>query len=143
MMSVNSALVRLVCPKPLLGRDIAINSISVAASSVDGPSIAAAALSFASWPWVFAVNLPIRAVVLALGWRALPHNATARPASGRLAPLDVRLNVLKFGVLFLSAEAVGTRAGGRGGLMPGSLLLDSMRHDLTIEIVPERRRVDG
>lgn len=123
LMAVNTALVRLVYPMPLLGRGIAVNSLTVAVSSVAGPSIAAAALSFAPWPWLFAVNIPISAVVLALGWRALPHNATAAPAGVRLAPLDVLLNALMFGLLFLGAEAFGTRAGGRGGLMPGSLLL--------------------
>ena len=38
LMAVNAALVRLVYPKPLLGRGIAINSLTVAASSVAGPS---------------------------------------------------------------------------------------------------------
>ncbi|MEO8936103.1 MAG: MFS transporter [Burkholderiaceae bacterium] len=36
LMAVNTALVRLVYPKPLLGRGIAINSLTVAASSVAG-----------------------------------------------------------------------------------------------------------
>ena len=123
LMAVNTALVRLVYPKPLLGRGIAINSLTVAASSVAGPSIAAAVLSLASWPWLFAVNLPLGVVVLLLGWHALPHNAAARPAGMRLVPLDVLLNALMFGLLFLGAEALGTRAAGRSGLMPGALLL--------------------
>lgn len=123
LMAVNPALVRLIYPKPLLGRGIAINALTVAAASVAGPSIAAAVLSFASWPWLFAVNLPIGVVVLALGWHALPHNAATRPTGVRLTPLDVLLNALMFGLLFLGAEALGTRAGDRGGLMTGSLLL--------------------
>ena len=123
LMAVNTALVRLVYPKPLLGRGIAINSLTVALASVAGPSVAAAVLSFASWPWLFAVNLPLGVVVFVLGWHALPHNAVARPVGVRLAPLDVLLNALMFGLLFLGAEALGTRAAGRGDLMKGALLL--------------------
>ncbi|MBW8721704.1 MAG: MFS transporter, partial [Polaromonas sp.] len=41
LMSVNTALVRLIYPKHLLGRGIAINSLVVATASVAGPSIAA------------------------------------------------------------------------------------------------------
>ena len=123
LMAVNTALVRLVYPKPLLGRGVAINSLTVAAASVAGPSIAAAVLSFASWPWLFGVNLPLGGVVLVLGWHALPHNAAARPAGVRLALLDVLLNALMFGLLFLGAEALGTRAAGRGDPVTGALLL--------------------
>ena len=123
LMAVNTALVRLVYPKPLLGRGVAINSLTVAAASVAGPSIAAAVLSFASWPWLFGLNLPLGGVVLVLGWHALPHNAAARPAGVRLALLDVLLNALMFGLLFLGAEALGTRAAGRGDPVTGALLL--------------------
>ena len=123
LMAVNTALVRLVYPKPLLGCGNAINALTVAAASIAGPSVAAAVLSFASWPWLFAVNLPRGVVVLVLGWHALPHNEAARPAGVRLAPLDVLLNALMFGLLFLGVEALGTRAAGRGDLMTGALLL--------------------
>ena len=73
-MSVNAALVRLIYPRDLLGRGMAINSMVVATASVAGPTVAAAILSVASWPWLFALNLPLGALVLALGLRALPAN---------------------------------------------------------------------
>ncbi len=123
LMSVNTALVRLVYPKRLLGRGIAINSMVVATSAVAGPSIAAVLLSVAHWPWLFAVNLPLGAAVLLLGPRVLPDNAAAppRPAGSRLAPLDVLLNAAMFAGVFLGADAVGThlagsRAHGAGGV---------------------------
>ena len=53
IMSVNSALVRLTYPAAELGRNLAKNSVVVAASSVAGPSVAAAILSVASWPWLW------------------------------------------------------------------------------------------
>ena len=50
VMSVNAALVRLIYPRALLGRGMAVNSLVVATASMAGPSVAAAILSVASWP---------------------------------------------------------------------------------------------
>lgn len=110
IMSVNPALVRLIYPRRLLGRGIAINSMVVAAAAVAGPSVAAGILSVASWPWLFAVNLPFGGVVLWLGFRALPRNAAA-PASGvRLSWLDVLLNAMMFSLVFLGVDALGVHS---------------------------------
>jgi DHA2 family multidrug resistance protein-like MFS transporter len=111
LMSVNSALVRATYPRHLLGRGIALNSLTVATASVAGPSIAALILSIASWPWLFAVNLPIGAVVLWLGRRALPRPREPR-ATIRLPVLDVALNVGMFALVFLGADALGANAAG-------------------------------
>ena len=79
IMSVNAALVRLIYPRAQLGRGMAINSMVVAISSVAGPTVAAMVLSVASWPWLFALNLPLGAFTVWLGRRALPHNPVAAP----------------------------------------------------------------
>ena len=119
LMSVNGALVRLTYPARQLGRGIALNSLVVATASVAGPSIAAVVLSVASWPWLFAINLPIGIAVMVLGFKALPRNA-GRHAGARLPVLDVLLNVLMFGLLALGADALGTRLAGRSSLLhPG------------------------
>lgn len=123
LMSVNMALLRLVYPKPLLGRGIAINAVTVSVASVAGPSLAAGVLSSASWPWLFGVNLPLGVLVLVLGASALPRNAAVRPAGARLAPLDVLLNALMFGLLFLGVGSLGTRGSGLGGRATGLLLI--------------------
>ncbi len=111
IMSVNAALVRLIYPRRMLGRGVAINSLVVATASVAGPSVAAGILSVASWPWLFALNLPLGVVVLWLGFRALPQNLAARPAEARLSWLDVLLNALMFSLVFLGVDALGTRTG--------------------------------
>jgi len=111
IMSVNSALVGLIYPRRLLGRGIAINSMVVAGAAVAGPSVAAGILSVASWPWLFAVNLPLGVVVLWLGLQALPRNATAHPLGAGLSWLDVLLNALMFSLVFLGADALCTRIG--------------------------------
>lgn len=112
IMSVNAALVRLTFPAALLGRGMAINSMVVATSSVAGPSVAAAILSVASWPWLFAINVPLGLLVFALGMKALPFNRVP-PAPGlRFSPVDVALNVLMFSLVFLGVDRLGVREGG-------------------------------
>ena len=115
IMSVNAALVRLTFPSALLGRGMAINSMVVATSSVAGPSVAAAILSVASWPWLFAINVPLGAITLALGLRALPFNRVAPAAGLRFSPIDVALNVLMFSLVFLGVDRLGVREGSVAG----------------------------
>jgi len=123
LMSVNTALVRLIYPKHLLGRGIAINSLVVATASVAGPSIAAGILSVASWPWLFALNVPFGLLSVWLGRKALPDN-TAKAEGLRLSPVDVVLNALMFGLVFLGVDGLGVRVEAvQGGAAAGSLWL--------------------
>ncbi|RYF78794.1 MAG: MFS transporter, partial [Comamonadaceae bacterium] len=115
VMSVNAALVRLIYPPSQLGRGMAINSMVVATASVAGPTVAAGILSFATWPWLFALNLPLGLIVIALGRRALPPNATAAAPGARIAPLDVLLNVAMFALIFIGADRLAVRDGAQGG----------------------------
>ena len=105
IMSVNAALLRLIYPRDLLGKGVAINSLVVALASVAGPSAAAAILSHASWPWLFAVNAPLGAAVLLCGQRALPGNTSAPLPLSRFAWGDVVLNA----ALFSSLSSAPTR----------------------------------
>ncbi len=114
IMSVNAALVRLIYPRAQLGRGMAINSMVVAISSVAGPTVAAMVLSVASWPWLFALNLPLGAFTVWLGRRALPHNPVAAPG-GRHSWLDVVLNGLMFALIFVGAERLSVRGGVASG----------------------------
>jgi DHA2 family multidrug resistance protein-like MFS transporter len=116
VMGVNSALVRLTYPRALLGRGIAINSMTVAVASVAGPSVAAAVLSVASWPWLFAINLPVAGAVLLLGLRALPVSSPQISAGERLSLLDVALNAAMFALIFLGVDTLGTRSGAPGAV---------------------------
>lgn len=105
IMSVNSALVRFIYPKALLGRGIGLNAMVVASSSVLGPSIAAGILSVASWHWLFAVNLPIGAVAMAIALRGLPQTPRVqRPFDA----VSAGLNAVMLGLLVVLI--------GRGGI---------------------------
>ncbi len=135
IMSVNAALVRQIYPRRMLGRGLAINSMVVAASTVAGPTVAAAILSIATWPWLFLVNIPLGLLTLWLGLRSLPHSP---PATHRTewTLLDAALNVLVFSLVFLGADGLGTHldsapgaaaldhgANARGLLLPAMQLL--------------------
>lgn len=58
VMSVNIALTRLIYPKEILGRGLALNSMVIASATAAGPTIAGALLSVASWHWLFLINVP-------------------------------------------------------------------------------------
>ncbi len=118
IMGVNAALVRLTYPSALLGRGIALNSMVVAGGTVAGPSIAAAVLSVGSWPWLFAINLPIGVFCLLLGRSALPHNLS-KADSHRMSWLDVVLNILMFTLVVLGLDGLGVRQEGQGAAAQG------------------------
>jgi DHA2 family multidrug resistance protein-like MFS transporter len=141
IMAVNAALVRLTYPRHLLGRGIAINSMVVATASVAGPSIAAAILSVASWPWLFAINIPLGLLVLLLGVRALPHNTAELPSAARLSPLDVLLNALMFSLVFLGLNALGTRAGSAAPALSLPSALAVLVVGLAVGVVYVRRQL--
>ena len=140
IMSVNSALLRLIYPRRMLGRGVAINSMVVATASVAGPSIAAGILSIASWPWLFVFNVPLGVAVLWLGLRALPHNAAAPPDGMRLSWIDVLLNALMFGLVFLGVDALGSRSGASVTSASGGTGLALLAVGLVVGVVYVRRQ---
>ncbi|KPC53876.1 MFS transporter [Amantichitinum ursilacus] len=108
IMSVNTALVRIIYPKRYLGRGMAINSLVVALSSAAGPTVAAAILSVASWQWLFAVNLPIGLLALVLGYRSLPDNP--HQATHGFDMQSAWLNAITFGFLIFAINGFGHEA---------------------------------
>jgi DHA2 family multidrug resistance protein-like MFS transporter len=106
VMSVNTALIRLVYPDRLLGRGLALNSATVAASMAAGPTVGGAILAIAPWPLLFAMAVPIAAVLLVLGRASLPANPAGERAIARIGLLDVVLNAGTFSLLFLGTAAL-------------------------------------
>ena len=121
VMSVNAALVRLTFPRAELGKGMSYNSLVVAVSSMAGPTIAAAILSVASWPWLFAINLPLGVFVVWLGYRSLPTNPVRGDGPG-FSVLDLFLNVAMFSLLFLGGEQLGVRTEGQSGSLGRGLV---------------------
>ena len=118
VMSVNGALTRLIYPSRILARGIAINTLIVAVSAAAGPTVAAGVLSFASWPWLFAINVPIGILALVMGYRFLPANAGVREQ--RFDKLSGLLNAITFGLFFAALTGF---AQGHAGWMIGLPLI--------------------
>jgi len=110
LMSVNTALIRLIYPQRQLGRGMGINSFIVAVSAASGPTTAVI-LSVASWQWLFLVNIPVGIVALVLALRFLPANG-ARSLASRFDLPGAVMNALTFGLLIaaLSGFAQGQPA---------------------------------
>jgi len=101
LMSVNTALIRLIYPQRSLGRGMGINSFVVAVSSAAGPTIAAAILAVGSWQWLFLINVPLGIISLLLAIRYLPANPPRRSTTRFDLPSAV-MNALTFGLLILA-----------------------------------------
>lgn len=149
IMSVNGALLRMTYPRHLFGRGVAINSATIAAASAAGPSVAAAVLSVASWPWLFAINLPLGVAVIVLGMRVLPDNAAASQVGERLTTWDVVLNIAVFGLVLLGLQSLGSGVGSEGGVidaasvhtLAGPLILVGLGVGVGIVYVRRQRRM--
>lgn len=74
VMSVNIALTRLIYPRHILGRGLALNAIVIAIATAAGPTIAGSILSVASWHWLFIINVPFGITAFFIGRKLLPHN---------------------------------------------------------------------
>lgn len=77
MMSVNAAILRYTMPARKFGTAIGINAFVVAGSATIGPTIAGFVLTWASWPWLFLINVPIGVAAAVIGWFALPDSDRA------------------------------------------------------------------
>jgi DHA2 family multidrug resistance protein-like MFS transporter len=104
IMSVNAALVRFTYPRALLGRGIGINALVVAISAAVGPTVAAGILAVGTWPYLFAVNIPIGIAAFALGWRCLPH---APRGSHAFDWQSAVLSAITFGIGIAAIDSVG------------------------------------
>lgn len=102
VMSVNTALVRLIYPPKILGRGMSYNAVAVAVSSAAGPTIAGVILSSLSWHWLFAINIPLGIIAFYLGYKLLPasQNAIERKFDYRSAIG----NALTFGLFIYALE---------------------------------------
>lgn len=100
VMGVNIALVRLIYPREILGRGMALNAMCIAVATAAGPTIAGAVLSIASWHWLFLVNVPLGIAAFFIGWRLLPSNPTSPASRPRFDWISAIENMVVFGLLF-------------------------------------------
>ncbi len=104
IMSVNTALVRFVFPRSMLGRGIGYIAFVVATFAATGPSVAAAILAVATWHWLFAINILPGILALWLAARVLPDT----PRSGHtFDPAAAALNAGTLGLLVIAVDELG------------------------------------
>ena len=100
VMGLTAALFRVIYPPDKFGRVLGWNAMVIALSAAAGPTVGAAILARASWPWLFAINLPIGALVL-IASRGLPKTQ----GSGRWPDLlSVALNAVLFGSVVVGVD---------------------------------------
>ena len=93
---------RFIYPINRLGYGIGINAVIIAVSAAAGPTLASFILAIASWPWLFAVKVPIAFLAFAVGLYVLPKTPRASH------PFDVvsgLLSAVTFGVLIFFIDA--------------------------------------
>ncbi|WP_201839595.1 MFS transporter [Microvirga zambiensis] len=104
LMSVNIALIRYIYPKHALGRGIGYNTLIVALSATAGPSIAAAILAVAPWPWLFGINVPLGLAASAIGILALPKSPLRKQSFDMSGSI---LSAITIGILVIAADGMG------------------------------------
>ena len=116
IMAVIAALLRFTYPYRLLGTALGLNALFVGLASAAGPTLGATILSLASWPWLFAVNIPIGLLVLCAS-TALP---TTEPHRRPLDRISVLLNAGFFAPLVLGVDMLTSRPAVAVGLLAAS-----------------------
>lgn len=101
VMSVNVALVRVIYPRNILGRGLALNAMFISIASAAGPSLAGWILSISNWHWLFFINLPFGLLAFIIGVKTLPQNPYL-PEKPHFDWKGGLLNALFFGLLFYS-----------------------------------------
>ena len=117
VMGVNIALTRLIYPREVLGRGLALNAMVIAIATAAGPTIAGGILSVASWHWLFLINIPFGLAAFIMGKRLLPANPP-KEHRARFDWVSGVENAVVFGLIFY---AIGSFA--RKGDMRLSLIL--------------------
>ncbi|MGE0741938.1 MAG: MFS transporter [Hyphomonadaceae bacterium] len=118
IMALGVALLRAVVRVDQFGAAIGWNAVVVALSTAAGPTIGATILSFAPWPWLFAFNLPIGALVL-FAAQALPETTASRRS---IDPISGALNAIVFMCLVIGAQALPSQAPAGGALLAIALV---------------------
>jgi DHA2 family multidrug resistance protein-like MFS transporter len=72
--SINLALIRDLYPPHRFGRGVGISALVVALTMSSGPLVAAGLLAVGPWPLLFAINIPLGIIALALGVWAIPRS---------------------------------------------------------------------
>ena len=102
VMSVNTALIARLYPPSILGRGLGMNALVVGVFFAIGPTAASIILSFASWEWLFAINVPIGMIAVVFSFFTLPHS---KPTGQRFDKFAAVLTTMAFAALIFGLSS--------------------------------------
>jgi DHA2 family multidrug resistance protein-like MFS transporter len=105
--AIAPAIIRRIQPPARIGSGLALVALTVAFSGAAGPSVAAAILSAARWPWLFLVNVPICAVAAIAFFRNAPRT---EPQPRRFDRGGALLSALALGLVVIGVDTLGLHA---------------------------------
>ncbi|MBD3898503.1 MFS transporter [Halomonas sp. ML-15] len=106
-LSIGPSIYRLIFPTRLLGSAMGLSAVVVAAGYASGPTLGGVILSFADWPWLFALNVPVGLLALTLAVRALPAEPRRR---GGFDIAGALLSAAMLASFFLAMDGAGHQA---------------------------------
>lgn len=115
MLSIGPSMYRVIFPPRLLGSAIGLGALVVAFGIAFGPSLGGAILYLASWPWLFAINVPIGIAALALALRALPRET---PEAGRFDWPGALLSMVMVSGFVFALDRLGRDHASSAALLP-------------------------
>ncbi len=107
MAAIGPAMVRRIMPRERIGRGLAWIALAVAVSGAAGPSVAAAILAVARWPWLFLVNVPVCAWAT---WAFMRNAPPDEPQPRRFDLGGALLTALALGLLVVGIDTLGVGA---------------------------------
>ncbi len=119
VMGVNIALTRLIYPRNVLGRGLALNAMVIAIATAAGPTLAGSILSVTSWHWLFIINIPFGIIAFIIGRHLLPSNPPRDGSPRKFDWVSGIENAVVFGLIFY---AIGSFAR-KGNSLTSALLL--------------------
>jgi DHA2 family multidrug resistance protein-like MFS transporter len=123
--SVGSAMIRAIYPRAALGRGMAFNTVIAASSASLAPSLGGVILSFAHWPWLFALGVPFGLLSILIGRKALPATqGHAEPYDG----LAALMCAVTFGTIVAGLESAvhGSGAAASATLIVCALVIGTL-----------------
>lgn len=110
------AVIGAVYPKESRGRALGVWASASALTAAIGPIVGGLLVEHAHWSWIFALNVPVAVIALALAWRTLPESR----APGPHGPLDLvgaalaaaAFGCLAYGLVSLGGDPADTVGGG-------------------------------
>ena len=105
--ALGPAIVRRIHERSRIGSGLALIALAVAVSGAAGPSVAAAILSVARWPWLFLVNVPLCAFA---AWAFLRNAPPDEPQPRRFDRVGAVLGAVALGLVVVGVDTLGVEA---------------------------------